>query len=184
MKFSPTEIWNISAEMLHTPEYREKYLDALRPLIPDRNSLILDTACGTGFPSLYLYKNGYKMITCSDGDAESIGMAKEKFQAMDANNVSFHISSWQDLNKNIQEVFDVILNVDNSLVYLDSWSNPIDKISEDEIFENIKHVLKNFYSLLKPGGVCIVALAKNNDRDAENKIIPIGKGNIKIWMSE
>lgn len=174
MKLSSTELWNISAELLHTKEYEKKYVDALVSVIKNQDAKILDSACGTGFPSIGLVKAGFRHVLCSDGDAESLVHLKPKLNAQGIE-MSFVHSSWQEIHKNIRDSFEVILNTDNSLVYLDSWSESPMAETQDEIFTKISAVLRNFHSLLVPGGKLIVALAKNNKRNEKEKEIPIGE---------
>lgn len=178
-KLSRTEIWDISSEVLHHPEYRKKYVGALESVIGSKDTAILDTACGTGFPSIDLFKIGYSNITCSDGDAESIGLIKQRF-ATQGFNPQVLASRWQDLQVNIHNSFDIVLNCDNSFVYLDTWSDDVSLAkTEAEIFARMKHVLKNFYNLLNPGGKAVVGLAKNNQKELKEKTVDIGETEYK-----
>lgn len=167
--------WKISAEILHSKAYIGKYLRALVPLIGRKDASILDSACGTGFPSRALYEAGYMNLVCSDGDKESVESLR-RIMSSENKPVQVHHASWQDIRMRIGGTFDVVLNVDNSLVYLDSWSGGTMARGEEEIFGRIIAVLENFRLMLKPGGRLIVALTKNNVRGIAEREVEIGEG--------
>lgn len=158
--YSGEELWNIAATLFHNPDYSKRYTQYLTDIIQNKNARILDTACGTGFPSINLYQAGFQNITGFDGNADAIKLFKERFDK-----IPLVVGSWQSINEIIKDQFDVLLNVDNSLPYLDSWQkdNPIAN-NEKEIHRKVIVILKNFYTLLKPNGKIIIAIAKNNDK--------------------
>lgn len=166
-ELSQTEIWEISAAMLHTPTYRRDYAKAIAEIIQDRNASILDTACGTGFPTLDLYEMGFKNITCSDGDEESAKKLGALFKEKGLN-IPVFTSTWQDLGKNIDKKFDFVINVDNSLVYLDGWFDNT-TYDPEEASKRITEVLKNFYDLLKPGGTAIIGSCETFPEDVNER---------------
>ena len=165
-QLTPTEQWHISAEALHTKEYREVYSAALAFIIRDKNLSILDTACGSGFPTADLINLGYKNIEASDADRASVAELKENFNKLGIN-IPIHTSKWQELAAKIPKKFDVVINSDNSFVYMDGWMGEELPKGKEKAFERMQIVLKNFYDVLKPGGMAIIGLGKhylpNND---------------------
>jgi len=161
-KYSGEELWNIAAFLLHNPDYSRRYSQYLADIIQDKNAKILDTACGSGFPSIELYQAGFKNITGFDGNAEALEFFKGKLNKLPLVN-----GDWRNINKIIKEEFDVLLNVDNSLPYMDSWQKEsLMSNNEKEITDKAIAIIHNFYQLTKSGGKIIMAIAKNNDKSS------------------
>lgn len=165
-QLTPTELWHISAEALHTEEYRRVYSSAIDFIIKDKDLSILDTACGSGFPTADLINLGYKNIEASDADETSVSELKENFNKIGIN-IPIHAGKWQELASKISKKFDIVINSDNSFVYMDGWMGEELIGNKEKAFEKMQVVLKNFYDALKPGGMAIIGLGKhylpNND---------------------
>jgi SAM-dependent methyltransferase len=160
--YSGEELWNIGASLLHSPDYSRRYSQYLADIIQDENAKILDTACGSGFPSIELHQIGFKNITGFDGNAEALELFKGKL-----NQIPLIQGDWRNITEIIKDQFDILLNVDNSLPYMDSWQreNPMAD-NENDISERTTTIIRNFYQLTKPGGKIIMAIAKNNDKSS------------------
>jgi len=160
--YSGEELWNIAASLLHSPDYSKRYSQYLSDIIQDKSVKILDTACGSGFPSIELYQMGFRNITGFDGNAEALELFKGKLSEIPLVN-----GDWRNINEVIKEEFDVLLNVDNSLPYMDSWQgeNPMAD-NEKDVEEKAVGIIKNFFNLTKNGGKIIMAIAKNNDQSS------------------
>jgi len=159
-KLNSTEIWNIAAKALHTDDYVEKYINALSFVIRDKNLSILDTASGSGFPTTDLYKAGFTNITASDADQKSVELLQKSFNDLGMP-ITVSEGMWQELADKIKNKFDVVLNADNSLVYMDGWSDNNIVSGTEKVFGRISLVLKNFYDVLNDGGLAIVGLGKH-----------------------
>ncbi len=120
-ELSPAQIWNICGKTLHNEKYCKIYVKILSDLIGDRKKTILDTACGTGFPSVDLLKKGVDRITCLDADRDEISILKSKLKS---EKISIDVieGTWQNINKIIKGKFDVLINIDSALGYMDSWN--------------------------------------------------------------
>ena len=95
----------------------------------DKNSSILDLACGRGRYSLYLSKTGYK-VTGIDISKENISEAKKN--ESDKLNYMLH-----DMRQPLNEKFDLILNLFTSFGY---YQNDKDNIS---VIKSIKYNLNS-----------------------------------------
>ena len=95
----------------------------------DKNSSILDLACGRGRYSLYLSKKGYK-VTGIDISKENISEAKKN--ESDKLNYVLH-----DMRQPLNEKFDLILNLFTSFGY---YQNDKDNIS---VIKSIKYNLNS-----------------------------------------
>lgn len=176
---SRTQIWQISAEILHSSTYRQNYIEVLGKIITSKSALVLDTACGTGFPSLDLLKQGYSNITCVDADREMLAIFERKVN-LQGIIPKIIVSCWQDLNLKVFDVYDIVLNCENSFVYLDTWNNDQGMAStENEIFTRMRQVLKNFYGCLSPSGKMVIGLAKNNQKNFNEATIELGTTDYK-----
>jgi SAM-dependent methyltransferase len=158
-----TELWHLSAEGLHDIAYHVKYTEALAFLIRDKNCSILDTASGGGFPTVDLYRAGFTKIEASDADEKSVKILESFFNEL---KMSIPVSEgrWQDLSKKIDKKYDVVINSDNSLVYMDGWpgGTPIASGLE-QISKRLSLALRSFYELLNDDGFVIIGLGKHYD---------------------
>lgn len=177
-----SEIWSFEGQSVHTESYVKAYLNALELVLPDHETKILDTAAGVGFPTENLYLNGYHNITSLDGDADSAAYSTKVFAEKNMP-ISVATGSWQTLSKTVHDTYDVLINVDNALVYMDGWSGPRDMAEgEEAVFERFRTVLKEFLSVIKPGGMAILGLGKHYEPtqqgipegggDKDNKVVP------------
>jgi SAM-dependent methyltransferase len=156
-----TEVWHIAADAMHVPEYRANYRDALRFMIRDKKFLILDTACGSGFPAMDLYKDGFTKLEASDADKKSAEILQAYFNDLNIP-IPVSVGKWQELAEKIDKKFDIVLNCDNSFVYMDGWSEHGDfAVGAEAVFQRVSAVLKNFYKILKSDGFVIVGLGKH-----------------------
>lgn len=161
-----TQLWQLSAEGLHTEEYVKSYIDALEFILRDKNLKILDTACGTGFPLVPLIERGFKNVEASDADEVSVKELTSLLSKAGIN-TKVHQGLWQELDQKIKEKFDVVLNLDNSFVYMDGWDLASEhsinnfKTGKDHAFERAKIVLKSFLNLLNDGGFVVIGLGKH-----------------------
>ena len=158
--YSGEELWNIAASLLHNQDYSRRYCQYLADLIQDKKAKILDTACGSGFPSIELYQSGFKNITGFDRNTEALEIFKKKL-----NQIPLINGDWRNINEIIKNQFDVLLNVDNSLPYMDSWQRESPMAgNEKEINDRTEAVIRSFYQLTRASGKIIMAIAKNNDK--------------------
>ena len=171
MKPSVTQLWDYAAKTLHTDRYRQTYVDALSQFL-SADDAILDTAAGTGFPSIDLHKRGFTNLSCIDADESSIPILERRF-AKEGMQVHITHATWQTINEAVTDRFDAILNLDASLAYMDSWAK--DGELDGTVWrERISLVLENFKQLLTKGGKLLIALPRNNKKDSLSDVAPIG----------
>jgi len=176
-----TEVWHIVADALHTQNFRAMYVDALDFAIRNKKLSILDTAAGSGFPTIYLYKAGFINIETSDADKKSVELLQKYFQSV---NMPIPVSEgrWQELSQKISKRFDLIINTDNSFVYMDGWSGGGHFANGTKaVFERVSLVLKNFYDALNDNGFIIIGLSKHYHPGTKKYKLPLdykkdGKG--------
>lgn len=179
-----SEIWSFESQAIHSDAYINAYLNALHLILPNQKAQILDTAAGIGFPTKNLYFSGYHNITALDGDPDSAAHSAKVFVEKNMP-ISIAVGKWQALSKNIKDTYDVLINVDNSLVYMDGWSPNHCSLAEgqDAVFERFRNVLKEFLSVIKPNGMVILGLGKHYEPShqgipegggsQDNKIVPV-----------
>lgn len=183
------DVWRIAAEAIHTPDFRAKYFAALDFAIRDKKLSILDTATGTGFPTIDLYNGGFKNIEASDADQTSVEMLKAYFQSV---GISIPVSEgkWQELSKKISKKYDVLVNLDNSVVYMDGWTEGGAFASGSvEVFKRMSLVFRNFYEVLNEDGFAIMGLSKHYHTGTKDYSLslPFSKDGKKIdidWFGE
>lgn len=129
---------------------------------------VLDAGCGTGFHAILLAKLGLE-VTGIDGSSEMLKKAMENASAHDAV-IRFQQSSFQELSLKIQEKFDAVFCMGNSLPHL---------LTDEEIVES----LENFFALLNEGGILVIQNL-NYDRimRARERILNVKQSNGKIFV--
>jgi SAM-dependent methyltransferase len=171
------EMWDISGKALHTPEYRSKHSAILANAVESTDSRILDTACGAGFPSLDLYRAGYRHILAADADENLLSRFRtligRKHLVMETMQ-----TTWQHIHQSVNRQFDVVLNVDASIGFMDTWMGGTMSQGQDLIFARIEGVLRNFRQCVRPGGCLIVGLQKNNHKGNKYCQMDIGASSV------
>jgi SAM-dependent methyltransferase len=159
-QLTQSELWRLSAEALHDQEYRSRYCNALVFTIRDKGLSILDTAGGMGFPSMDLHEAGFINLNISDGD-ENFTANLQKCFTEQGLQIPVYYSPWQELSSHVKQQFDVVVNADNSFVYMDGWMGGPVVEGFDKITERMRGVLKEFLQVTKQGGLVIIGLGKH-----------------------
>ncbi len=159
-KFNAAQLYEIA--YYHNQQIDHKFIIFLENIIKTYSigNIILDSACGTGFPGLYLNKNF--IITLSDISKDMLNIAKQKAFAMNLNNISFILSPWQKLEKKISYKFDTIICSGNALSIL---------TNELEIIKSIR----NFYKILNKNGLLYIDFRDDLISNSEFNIAEITK---------
>ncbi len=179
------EMWNISGQLLHTADYRQRLADLLAAEIGDRSLSILDAACGTGFPLIELHERGFRDLTGADADADLL----EKFRASIRARADLAgwqpdliVAKWQELPRRIKGAFDVVMNVDAAIGFMDSWIPGDMRQGRAAIFARVVEVLRNFHAVTRPGGSFFIGLQKNNHKG--NNFYPMFVGKMRLTEGE
>jgi len=120
----------------------------------DPPKYLLDIACGTGGYSLELIKLGYK-VTAVDLDQKMVEELKNKAEKLNIDVVALQ-GNMLEIDKKIQDKFDLAFCIGNSLVHLDG-----------EI--EIGMFLKEVKGMLKEDGSLVIQII-NYDRILKNKV--------------
>lgn len=128
-----------------------------------------------------LHELGYTHLTGSDADRDLL----EKFRvrlAGDKSLASWHPrlveASWQQLPQRLPEQFDVVLNVDAAIGFMDSWGEGEMRHGPDLIFARVVEVLRNFHAMTAEDGRFFVGLQKNNHKG--NRYYPMFVGEMAV----
>jgi SAM-dependent methyltransferase len=122
----------------------------------NRKTVILDAACGTGFPAIDLAKLGFQ-ITCNDG---STSMLQEFCRNAKIAGVTLppYCMPWKDLKTHFAGRFDILMCRGNSLIYSGAWEE-----ARDVEYASIYESLDSFWNCLKQDGILYVdTTAKKN----------------------
>lgn len=179
------DMWSISGQLLHTSAYRRAHAALLADAIGRRDSVILDAACGTGFPLIELRQLGFGDLTGADADADLLA----RFHAAIGANpqlAAWHpdliLARWQELPRHVDRSFDVVLNVDAAIGFMDSWLPGEMRAGEVAIFARVTEVLRNFHAVTRPGGRLFIGLQKNNHKS--NLYCPMFVGRMQLGAIE
>jgi SAM-dependent methyltransferase len=177
------EMWSISGQLLHTPTYRHRHATLLAKAIDDPALSILDAACGTGFPMIELHDLGFHNLTGSDADAELLARFRAEIAARHPHwQPDLIEASWQELPQKITRQFDVVLNVDAAIGFMDSWLPGEMRSGPANIFTRVTEVLRNFHAVTRPGGRFFIGLQKNNHKG--NRYYPMFVGRMRLGAIE
>lgn len=183
MDIKLSDMWSVSGQVLHSPSYRQMHADLLAAAIGARDQRILDCACGTGFPMIELHALGFGTITGSDADADLLAefrarLAEIRWQP------DLIEATWQTLPQRLEQrfgslpVFDVVLNVDAAIGFMDSWNAGAMRQGPENIFARVVEVLRNFHAVTAPGGRFFIGLQKNNHKG--NSFYPMKVGEMML----
>lgn len=175
------DMWSVSGQLLHTADYRRAHATLLAAAIGDRKLSLLDAACGTGFPLVELRRAGFADLTGADADADLLA----RFRATIADDAALAgwrpdliEVTWQKLPQVIRRCFDVVLNVDAAIGFMDSWAPGEMRVGREAIFARVIEVLRNFHAMTNPGGRFFIGLQKNNHKG--NTYYPMDVGRMSL----
>jgi len=147
------KVWDYYSKVF----YDKEYINSLAKFLKENNiTSIFDCACGAGFPSIELKKQGFDML-CSDGSEDMIKVFEQNLKQKNIDIPHFK-ADWKELNKKINNKFDLVMCRGNSLPYANSW----DKNSQSTL-QDIKGALETFYKLIKEGGILYVDTIHEKD---------------------
>ena len=160
--FTLPEIWDLCLDKIYNkPKYIQGFIDALKQYGITSESKILDAGCGSGFPPLDLIERGYHVVAADKSSemVRQIGLNAKKrgleVQAIHA--------TWSELQRFVgQGEFDLVYCRGNSLVYAASWEQ--NWIVPARSMEEIQTALRNFHSVLKPGGVLYLDVTNKKEK--------------------
>lgn len=128
------------------------YKKWLTNLLSSKNcDTILDVACGTGVDSVMLLEEGYKVMSIDASDKMVMNAFRERWdrrkeEAFDKWEIE--LSNWLTVADDIPDrKFDALICLGNSFAHLPDFEGNQ---------ANHKIALKNFETLLKPGGILII----------------------------
>ena len=116
----------------------ESWADYIDEIIQEHHpecEKVLELACGTGSVAISLDELGYYSILASDLSPQMVDIAKQKANKADAN---VRFTTLDFLNIDLDEEFDVIFSVFDSVNYLESEQDILKMLSECEkvLFQN------------------------------------------------
>jgi len=143
------------------------YLDKLQP------ARVLDASCGIGYPAIELAQHGFN-ITCSDGDESLLRVFEKRLRESDVA-IPIHHARWAELPEKIDGTFPIVLCLDSSITYANSWGSE-GEINLPQTREEIRKSLQGFYDMLEPGGKAVIGLGEYafTDDRVEGKIVDLG----------
>jgi 16S rRNA G966 N2-methylase RsmD len=154
-------------EMLYeAPKYTEQLCALFAQYGVNKESKILDTCAGSGFPSLDMFEAGYEHVTCVDASDDQIEFFNDRATSKGLAIRSEKIS-WQELSKRFSpEQFNALICKGSVWYAGGGWNK--DFVPEREAsLKALKDTLSTFYSLLSKGGV--VYLDKFKDSEVNHK---------------
>lgn len=152
-------------ELLYNPQEYTKELCALfNKYGVSKESQMLDTCAGSGFPALDMNEQGYKNITCVDGSDDQIELFNNKAAVK---NIPLRSKkcSWLELPAHFQPEQFKALICKGSVWYAGGGWNKDFLPEREKTLGALKQTLKIFHSLLEMGGVLYIDKFKDTEVD-------------------
>lgn len=165
------ELWDVCVygHLYRIEDYKKDAEDLLQKIGISKQSKIIDTAAGGGFPAIELIKDGYDIV-CADGFDDQVELFNQK-----AKEQGLHVrcikAFWEDLpGLFVNNSFDFLFCRGNSFIYAAGGWNTIVEIDGTKAVNSYKNTLKIFYDLLKPGGWIYVDKFKDDETTHREKV--------------
>jgi len=121
----------------HLKNERNTINQIVDEVCPNKESKILDVACGTGDALFELYNQGYKNISGLDSSIKMINRAKELLP-----NIDFYHSKWESLSHfSLNQQYDFLFAISISLPHA--------------LQKDFPQIFQSFYSMLSKNGVLV-----------------------------
>ncbi|XP_071802665.1 glycine N-methyltransferase-like [Asterias amurensis] len=146
------KVWEyyIGSRTERTENYRHFLVDLLQSR---KCHEVLDAACGTGIDSVMLLEQGFHVMSCDASDKMILHAFRERWARRKEemfDSWEIEIANWLTLPEDIPKPgpgYDAIVCLGNSFAHLPDF---------DGKQENHRLALRNFASMLKPGGILII----------------------------
>jgi ubiquinone/menaquinone biosynthesis C-methylase UbiE len=166
------ELWDdcIYSLVYDTKKYVLEIEELFKKIGITKNSKILDSSAGSGFPAFELSKDGYQM-SCMDFSDNEIEVFNKKAKLFNSNLICTKLS-WLDIPKKYpKESFDFLFNRGNSFIYASGgWEEKSGKLNKEIALSNYKKVLQVFYNSLKKGGYIYIDKFKDNEITSNEQV--------------
>ena len=181
--FSLPEIWDFCLDKIYNKaKYVGGFMEVMTAHGITTESKILDAGCGSGFPALDLIQHHYD-VTATDKSSEMVRQIGINAKGRGLQ-VAAHHAMWSELERFFgKEKFDFVYCRGNSLVYAVSWEQ--NWIVPERSQEEIQIALRNFYDILKPGGVLYVDVtsAREKPHVEDIGVIDTSEGDVRLtWQ--
>jgi hypothetical protein len=175
------ELWDVCVYNLlyQVGDYIRDVESLFQKLGISKESKIIDTSAGGGFPGIELAKDGYNIV-CTDGFDDEVELFNQKAegQGVDARCAK---TFWKDLPALFQgNTFDFLFCRGNSFIYAGGGWNAMAEVNREESEKNYIETLKVFYDLLKPGGWMYIDKFKDEETTHQEKVCEIKVNNGRV----
>lgn len=163
---SYAELWDRCVyELLYDPEiFVTEFCSLLEKYGVTKDSEILDSCAGSGFPSLDMIRKGYSNLICVDLSDDQIELFKKKAQKENLSVESQKVA-WLDIPKYFKnEKFKAII-CKGSIWYASGGWNKDHVPNQTSTLKALRDTLTVFYSALESGGILYVDKFKDNEVD-------------------
>jgi ubiquinone/menaquinone biosynthesis C-methylase UbiE len=175
-----SELWDdcIYSLVYNTKKYVQDIEALFKKLNISKNSKILDSSAGSGFPAFELTQKGYN-LSCMDFSKEAIGVFNKKAKQKKVN-LKCKKLAWLDIPKVWpKNYFDFIFCRGNSFIYASGGWGSKGNLKPNIALNNYKKTLKVFYDAMKPGAWIYIDKFKDNEKTSKEQV-----GKVKVGKQE
>lgn len=157
-------------EMLYTPDkFVNEFSSLLGKYGVTKESAILDSAAGSGFPALDMVEKGFSNIACIDVSDDQIRLFNKRAEGKNLS-VRSHKVSWNEIPEHFKgKKFKAII-CKGSLWYAAGGWNTEYVPDRESALEAMRIALKVFYTMLETGGVLYVDKFKDSEVDHKDTV--------------
>lgn len=163
------ELWDDRTYNLiyNTHEYTMELIELFNKLKINKQSKILDSSAGSGFPDFELEREGYGIQSMDFSDTE-IKVFERKAKLFNSKLKCRKLSWFNIPNIYKRESFDFILNRGNSFIYASGgWEENNSKTKNVVALANYEKVLKIFYDTLTKNGWLYIDKFKDKEKKSK-----------------
>lgn len=164
-------LWNKCVyELLYNPsKYTEQFCNLLSNYGVNKESTILDVCAGSGFPTMDMYRLGYKNITCVDGYDEQIDFFNKRAEQQGLG-IRSSKCSFNEVSEKFKDQKFKALVCRGGIWYSAGGYHENILPERESSLRGIKETLVKFYDLLETGGVLYVDKFRDSEVDHEDVV--------------
>ena len=140
----------------------------------DKNSKIVDSAAGSGFPAIELFRRGYN-IECIDKMQDETSAFNERTKRLDLE-LKCKKATWLSMPRLYgKEAFDLLFCRGNSIHFAGGgWNrNNGSATNRDKSLEMMRKTVRSFYSVIKPGGYFYLDKFYDDEKPSKVKVADV-----------
>lgn len=155
------KVWSIASQFYHSEKEYNFFSEVVLNCIDTKSTSIIDVSCGTGFPVINMFQNGFANIYCADSYLPNVIFLKNELDKLGLDSLVKHVK-FKELPTMFTQRFNVVFSIGSSITYCESWDEQINQVSNsrNEIMDSIQGMT----DIVKAEGRLIIGLSNLYDK--------------------